>query len=223
MSGTNPPLPRAAVVFDLDGTLLNSLEDLADSMNAVLRRAGFPAHPVDAYRYFVGDGIEALVQRALPEAGQDSLTFSSCLADMRREYAARADAKTRPYPGIPDLLSELGAKGVPMAILSNKPHHATLDVVRLLLNRWPFHPVLGARPGIPKKPNPAGALEIARSLGIERAKIIYVGDTDTDMQTAAAAGMHPAGALWGFRSEEELLRSGARTLLAHPMDLLNYV
>ena len=210
-----------AVIFDLDGTLLDSLEDLADSMNAVLLRSGLPTHPLDAYRYFVGEGIEMLVQRAVPEAERAPARLAAHVAAMRSEYDLRSAAKTRPYPGVPELLDALEARGMPAAILSNKPHDATVEIVAQLLGKWRFRAVLGARPSVPKKPDPAGALEIAAGLGVPPGEILYLGDTATDMRTARAALMRAVGALWGFRTEDELREAGAEFLARDPGDLLD--
>lgn len=213
-------VPLRAVVFDLDGTLLDSLEDLADSMNQVLTREGLPVHPVDAFRYFVGDGMEMLVRRALPPDRVDPPTVARTLAAMRAEYDRRCADKTRPYPGIPELLDALTRRAVPFAVFSNKPHDAAVDLVGRLLGRWRFAAVLGARPGFPAKPDPAGALETAALLGVAPAQCLYLGDTGTDMRTARAAGMWAVGALWGFRSDAELREAGALTLAAAPADVL---
>jgi phosphoglycolate phosphatase len=212
--------PFRAVLFDLDGTLLDSLEDLAQSMNAVLLRLGFPAHPVAAYRRFVGDGMEVLVRRTLPEACRDETTLARALKEMRSEYGRRQEERTRPYPGIPELLNELARRRVPMAILSNKPEDATRRLAGTLLGEWAFESVLGAKQGRPKKPDPAGALEVAGELGVPAGEWLYVGDTDTDMLTAQAAGMHGLGVLWGFRDAAELRAAGAKGLLAEPLELL---
>jgi len=211
--------PRA-LIFDLDGTLLDSLEDLADAMNHVLGAAGLPTHAVAAYRYFVGDGIEMLVRRALPEGAADDATVARTVAAMGEEYDRRATRKTRPYPGIPELLDALFARGLPVAILSNKPHEATRQVVERLLPRWAFAAVRGARPEVPKKPHPAGALELASHLGVPPQDFLYLGDTGTDMRTARGAGMRAVGVLWGFRPAEELTAAGAEALVAAPGDLL---
>ncbi len=210
-----------AVIFDLDGTLLDSLEDLADSMNAVLLRSGLPTHPLDAYRYFVGEGIEMLVRRAVPEPERTPERLALHAAAMRAEYEIRSVVKTRPYPGVPGLLDALQSREVPTAILSNKPHEATVDVVARLLGRWSFRAVLGARPSAPKKPDPAGALEIAAGLGVPPGEILYLGDTATDMRTARAAAMKAVGALWGFRTADELREAGAEFLARNPADLLD--
>jgi phosphoglycolate phosphatase len=209
------------VLFDLDGTLLDTLADIARAANAALRRLGFPPHPVENYRYLVGDGAGCLARRVLGEAGNDEAMVERCRLAIAEEYQTRWSQNTRAYPGIPELLSELGARGVPMAVLSNKPHDATTAVVDYFFPGKPFRIVRGAQPGIPIKPDPTAALRIAQELGIEPGRFIYLGDTDTDMRTAVAAGMFPTGALWGFRTAEELTAAGARTLLKTPLKLLN--
>ncbi|GAB4257984.1 MAG: HAD family hydrolase [Deferrisomatales bacterium] len=212
-----------AILFDLDGTLLDTLDDLADSMNRVLGRLGCPVHERDAYRYFIGDGMEALVRRALPPDRRDEATAARARAAMVREYGAHYADKTAPYPGVPELLDALAARGLPAAIFSNKPHRATVEVVAELLPRWRFAAVRGAVPDVPKKPDPAGALAVARELGVAPPEVAYVGDTGIDMRTARGAGMRALGALWGFRTAEELREAGAEHLLAHPLELLDWL
>ena len=146
-----------AVLFDLDGTLLDTLEDLADSTNAALRAQGFPEHPLAAYRYFIGDGVENLVRRALPPERLDAASVARLAEAMRGEYFVRWAVKTRPFPAIPELLDALTARGLPMAVLSNKPDNFTRLCVLRLLPRWRFEVVLGADAGMPKKPDPAAA------------------------------------------------------------------
>lgn len=210
-----------AVLFDLDGTLLNTIEDLADSMNSVLARHDFPVHDLEAYKYFVGDGIENLVRRALPESHRaEESTVALCLASMREEYGRRRRQKTRPFEGVPELLDALEDRGIKVAILSNKPDEATKFVVKELLSRWRFEAVVGERPNVPRKPDPASAIEIAERLAIPTRDFLYVGDTDTDMRTANAAGMYAVGALWGYRKADELLKNGARALIERPLDVL---
>ncbi len=209
-----------AVLFDLDGTLLDTLEDIADSTNAALRAQGFPEHPLAAYRYFIGDGVENLVRRALPPERLEAATLARSAELMRREYSARWADKTRPFPGVPELLDALTARGLPMAVLSNKPDDFTRLCVQRLLPRWRFEVVLGADAGMPKKPDPAAALQIAAQWNLSPSRIVYLGDTNTDMQTAVAAGMYAVGALWGFRTAAELTASGAQVLLEKPMELL---
>ena len=212
-------LKYRAVLFDLDGTLLNTIDDLADSMNAVLERFGFPAHPVDSYKLLVGDGIQLFVRRALPEDRRDEASVASCVEATREEYARRWAVKTRPYPGVPEMLDAVAARGVGMAVLSNKPDDFTKKCVAKLLPKWSFGVVRGVRADGRKKPDPAGAIETAQELGIAPGEFLYLGDTNTDMWTAVAAGMFPVGALWGFRSREELVKSGAKVLVAEPAEV----
>jgi phosphoglycolate phosphatase len=207
-----------AVIFDLDGTLLNTLEDLANCMNDVLDRSGFLPHRVEAYKYFVGDGMENLVRRALPEGKRrDEATVAECLAAMRWEYGNRWKERTRPYEGIPQLLDALVKRGIKIAVLSNKPDEFTRKMVAR--NCCP----LDLRSGIWRKASRAektrslGALEIANHLKIPAGDFLYLGDTNTDMQTAVAAHMQAIGVLWGFRGADELLASGAETLIETPM------
>jgi phosphoglycolate phosphatase len=210
-----------AVLFDLDGTLLDTLDDLADSTNLALSKLGLPEHPAEAYKEFIGDGIENLVRRAVPADRRDSATLAECGRLTREHYAARWAEKTRPYDGVADLLDALTNRGVRMTVFSNKPDEFTqLCVARLLAGRR-FEVVLGATAALPKKPDPAGALLIAERLQLSPAEVVYLGDTGTDMQTAVAAGMFPVGALWGFRAAEELLAAGARALIERPQDLLH--
>jgi phosphoglycolate phosphatase len=210
------------ILFDLDGTLLDSLEDLARSMNSVLRQYHFPTHEIAAYRYFVGDGMETLVRRTLPSEVQGQAVIQECLSAMGETYARQWDRKTRPYPGVPELLDGLESLSVPKVILSNKPHDFTRQMVQKLLAPWRFDLVEGARPEVPKKPDPAGALRLAKNLGIRPENFLYLGDTNTDMQTAVAAKMYPVGALWGFRTAEELRRNGAKSLVENPVEILRY-
>jgi phosphoglycolate phosphatase len=210
-----------AVLFDLDGTLVDTLRDLADSTNFVLAEAGFPQHEVEAYRYFVGSGRRVLASRALPEDHRDEQTVDGIASEIEQLYSQRWTEHTIPYPGIPELLDGLTDLGVRMAILSNKPHRAAQLMVSRLLPRWHFDAVAGERSGIPLKPDPSMALRIARQMKTEPGDFLYLGDSATDMRTAVAADMYPVGALWGFRTAEELLEGGAKKLIQHPADLLS--
>ena len=209
-----------AILFDLDGTLLDTLVDLADAMNAALAKMGFAVHPADSYRYFVGDGIENEARRALPKDHLDEKTVAECVSIAEKEYHRRWSENTAPYRGIPELLLGLDERGIRKAVLSNKPDKFTQVMVSKLLAKWRFEIVRGAMPSIPKKPDPTGALQIADELGIDAGKFIYLGDTDTDMRTANAAGMYAVGALWGFRTAEELKANGAKVLAERPGDVL---
>lgn len=212
-----------AVLFDLDGTLLDTLGDLANSMNGVLERRGFPRHEKELYKHFVGDGMEVLVRRALPESHREEQLVQACLLAMRKEYGVRWRETTRPYAGIPELLDALRRRRLRMAILSNKPDDFTREMVAALLAPWCFDAVVGARPEVPKKPDPAMALAIARDVTVPPARILYLGDSGTDMRTAVSAGMFPVGALWGFRDAAELEANGAEVLISRPMELLEFL
>lgn len=212
-----------AVLFDLDGTLLDTLSDLADAVNAVLEKAGHPTHPVDAYRYFVGSGIMKLVERTLPAELRKPEIIKDYVTRFNAEYELNWNAKTGPYPGILEMLHALHAKGLDLAILSNKPHEATLKTAGYFLKDVPFKQVFGARPGVPVKPDPAAAFEIAQVMGHETAEFAYLGDTCIDMDTATAAGMFAVGVTWGFRPAKELLDHGARVLIDHPMELFEHI
>jgi phosphoglycolate phosphatase len=209
-----------AVIFDFDGTLLDTLQDLAESVNGVLNRSGFPEHSLEAYRHFVGDGVEELARRVLPDSHRDEATVNTILAAIREDYRQRWPNHTRPYEGIPELLDALTARGVKMAIVTNKPDDSTRTMAARLLHRWKFDVIVGATPDLPKKPDPQGALEIAQRLGLPPGAFLYVGDSDIDMKTANAAGMYPVGALWGFRTADELIRNGAKALIRKPLELL---
>lgn len=212
-----------AVLFDLDGTLLDTLEDLASAANQVLADRNLPSHPVAAYRTFVGDGLQTLMERILPEEQQDSAMVRDAMAAFEKAYAVQWRIRSAPYPGIATLLDRLTAQGVQLSILSNKPDAFTRLCVQQLLPNWHFYPLLGQRPGVPKKPDPTAALEIARLLDLPPSSILYVGDSGVDMHTARSAGMDAVGVLWGFRSADELRQTGAHHLVARPEDLLPIV
>ena len=209
-----------AVCFDLDGTLLDTLEDLADSMNRTLRRFNLPEHRASAYKQFVGNGMPVLVRRAAPAARDDDELADKLIAGMRAEYGKRWAERTRPYEGIGQLLDGLTERGVMMTILSNKPHDFTGLCLAQLLPHWKFERVFGVADDVPAKPDPFGARRICRELDVPAEQFLYVGDTGTDMETATAAGMFAVGVLWGFRDADELTAHGARKLIAHPTELL---
>jgi phosphoglycolate phosphatase len=209
-----------AVIFDLDGTLLDTLEDIANSVNKGLNSLGFPQHSKEAIKYFIGDGREVLALRSLPEKNRDEATVNRLVDLINKEYFHHWADNTLPYPGVNDMLDTLQSRRIKMTILSNKPHEFTELSVNRLLKDWRFEIVAGAKPSMPNKPDPAAALEIAKKLGISPCQFIYLGDSDIDMKTALAAEMFPAGATWGFRTAEELKAAGARALVHHPIDLL---
>lgn len=210
------PAPRA-LVFDLDGTLVDSLADIAAACNHVLAAEGLPQHGLEAYRVFVGEGMRRLVERAAPGLPPERL--AALVGAVRARYEAHLLDATRCYPGIPEALTAAAQAGFALAVLSNKPHELTGEVVAALLPDVPFAAVEGERLGRPRKPDPAGALAVAAALGVAPAEAWLIGDTKTDMDTARAAGMVPVGVLWGFRPRAELEAHGARRLLARPDEL----
>jgi phosphoglycolate phosphatase len=210
-----------AVLFDLDGTLLDTLDDIADAANAVLEGEGFPTHPAGDFRKFIGEGVAVLFRRALPAGIGDDPAFVGRLVEaFREEYGRCWNVKTRPYEGIPELLDALTVRGLALALLSNKPDDFTRLCAGAYLDRWPFRVVLGARDGVPRKPDPAGAFEVAGRLELPPSAIVYVGDSAVDIETARRAGMVPVGVSWGFRPVEELREAGAVAVIDRPGDLL---
>ena len=210
------------VIFDLDGTLLDTLEDLADSVNRVLQDKGLPTHSTEAFRYFVGSGAAMVVSRALPPEKRTELA-ADCLEAFLKEYNRNWNMKTRPYSGVSELLDALTAKSIEMAVFTNKPQHFAELCVQEFLSAWKFKMILGQRDGFPLKPDPAGSREIARCLDILPQECLYLGDSGTDMKTAVSANMFPVGALWGFRTEKELRESGAVEVIRRPTDLLKFI
>lgn len=210
----------SAVIFDLDGTLLNTVEDIAYAMNLVLSRNNYPTHTVDKYNYFVGGGLYNLVFQTIPQDQREPAILNRLLEEVMAEYTKCIDTKTKPYAGINELLDNLSDKGIILAILSNKAHQFMEDIVKSHFAKWNFSLVFGARPGVPTKPNPQSAIEIANLMNLSPEQIVYVGDTDVDMKTATSAKMFAVGAAWGFRTEDELLENGARIVIHHPRELL---
>lgn len=208
-----------AVIFDLDGTLADSLADIGGAMNETLAAHGHPTHPLEAYRDFVGEGIETLARRAMPQPPRADV--ADFVADYRARYRLRIAKETRPYPGVPEALDGLTAKGLKLAILSNKRDDFTVELVKTLFGRWSFVEVRGERQGVPRKPNPQAALEIAVRLEVAPARCAFVGDTPIDMKTARNAGMHAVGVTWGFRPANELNDAGAHVVLRHPSELVD--
>ena len=216
-------MKHQAVLFDLDGTLLNTLQDVAHAVNHGLADLGFPQHRTATYRGLIGEGRDVLALRALPQNHRDNHTVQKLFSRINDEYAICWANNTRPYPGIPELLDALTANNIKMVVLSNKADDLTKMCVTKLLSRWRFALIAGSRPSVPNKPDPTAALQIAKQLDIDPSQFLYVGDSGIDMNTANSAGMYPVGALWGFRSAKELLAAGAKTLIAYPEELLHFV
>lgn len=209
-----------AFIFDLDGTLIDSLEDLADAVNLMLKERGYPPLPLKVFPRYIGEGVQKLVERALPREAAGKVSLDECVADYQRHYGATWNQKTKPYDGILETLEELREYGYKIGVLSNKPHAFTVKCCEHFFPEGIFDIVLGARDNVPRKPDPAGALEIATALEILPAECFYVGDSGIDMQTARNAGMSGIGVLWGFRDERELRENRARFIVSKPDDLV---
>jgi phosphoglycolate phosphatase len=207
-----------AAMFDLDGTLIDSLTDIANAANKSLEEVGRPGYPVNDYRYMVGQGLHQLMVDALGPDHQHLV--EKCCELHKKHYGKDTETFTRPYPRIPEMLDGLTARGVTLTILSNKPQFAAEKLIKSQLGRWNFARGYGHRDGHPVKPDPASALEIIRELGIPREEWLYVGDTRVDMLTGVSAGMYTVGVLWGFRDEPELREAGAHAIISDPMQLL---
>ena len=211
-----------AIIFDLDGTLLDTLEDIADSMNATLKAFNLPDHPTEAYKHLIGGGVANLVKLAAPDAEKAGYDPAQILSRYQKEYAVRQADKTAPYAEIPELLAALADKGIKMAVLSNKPHEATIQIIANYFPDTYFDCVLGQTPERPVKPDPGGALEVLALFGESPEDVIYLGDSGSDMRLAKLVGLIAVGALWGFRDRDELLSNGADDLVETPMDILRF-
>ena len=209
------------VIFDLDGTLLDTIGDLAVACNAVLALRGLPQHSYEEYCHFVGNGIMRLVERALPEELRTPYTVAAVRADFVKYYTEHIDAYTKPYDRIPELVAGLVRRGVRIAVASNKFQAGTEKLVRLFFPDVPFAAVFGQREGVPLKPDPAVVEEILSLTGAAKERVLYVGDSGVDMQTAAAAGVRSVGVTWGFRDREELVESGAAHIVDKPAEILD--
>ncbi|MDR1482810.1 MAG: HAD family hydrolase [Synergistaceae bacterium] len=209
-----------AVVFDLDGTLLNTLDDLADSANFSLSRRGYPIHETERYKIFVGNGVDTLMERILPE-NKRTPEEVACLMDIfAKRYAAHSLDKTRPYDGILKLLRALGEREIKTAVVSNKPDPATKQVIFHFFGEDTFDVVAGGGAGFPLKPDPALTVHTLSSMEIPPADALFVGDTMMDMRTAKSAGCVAVGVTWGFRTRDELLKNGADHIIGAPEELI---
>lgn len=206
-------------IFDLDGTLLNTLNDLAASCNYALRSYGFPEHSVDDVRRFVGNGVRLLMCRAIPD-GDNNPKFEDCYACFREHYLHHNLDTTAPYPGIMDMIKALNANGKHIAVVSNKFYEATRALVRHFFGEE-ISVAIGERPDIHKKPAPDTVNEALRQLGVGREGAVYIGDSDVDIDTARNSGMPCISVLWGFRDKEFLLEHGATSLVSAPAEILD--
>lgn len=212
---------KKAVIFDLDGTLSDSIASIKYCGDRTLERFGYGPFPEADYKYFVGDGAANLVKRALAASGDKELIhFEEAYALYREYFAADCMYQVKPYDGIPELLEELKARGLKLAVLSNKPHGQTIEVIETLFGKDCFDHIQGQKEGIPIKPDPAGVFQILEQFGLTADEVLYLGDTATDMKTGKSAGAFTVGALWGFRDRQELEEAHADAIVAHPLEVL---
>ena len=210
-----------ACIFDLDGTLADTLVSIATATNKALESVGCPPQPVDDYRYYAGDGARTLIQRALKAAGdKNGEKFDETYRIYGEIFAKDCTFKVTVFEGMSQVLEQMKADGIRLAVLSNKPHEQAKDVIRKLFGENLFDIVQGQVDGLPKKPDPSGALKIMEDFGLTPKECMYIGDTNVDMQTGRSAGMYTVGVLWGFRDKKELLDNHAQALADQPRDLL---
>lgn len=207
------------VIFDLDGTLLDTIEDLANATNHALNQFNFPVHEVASYRFFVGNGVNKLLERALPEAHKNADAISMLKHEFLKYYLIHAEDCTKPYPGIPELLTKLHKEGFQLAVASNKMHDATVELVGRFFPQISFTTILGQREGIPVKPSPVIVDEIVERAGVTKSETLYVGDSGVDTATALNAGVPFVGVLWGFRPQQELEAAGATRFVEKPEEI----
>ncbi|WP_418184782.1 HAD family hydrolase [Aliarcobacter vitoriensis] len=212
---------KKTIIFDLDGTLLDSIEDIAISMNKVLESLNLQTHSIEDYKYFVGGGVDILVENAL--GNQTNQIKDEVIKRFKVEYDGKMHSKTLPYQGIYELLNELKKLDCNLAVLSNKPHEFTVTYVNHFFKDYGFKEIHGQKQNVPKKPNPKAAIDIAQALNTPCENIFFVGDTKVDMQTAKNAGMIAIGVLWGFRDEKELSEFGADFIVKTPLEIVDII
>ena len=212
-----------AIIFDLDGTLLNTLEDLATSMNTVLEFNGFPKYSLEQYRLFVGEGMFNLVIKATKPYTNNQELIHQMYLQMNEEYKQNWHNTTKPYPQIVEVLNLLSNAGFHLNILSNKPDYFTKITVEYFFPKVPFQTIMGASDRIPRKPDPAGVLKIISESGLFLKDFILIGDSGIDIHTAMNACIMPGGALWGYRDQDELIQSGAKFLFTQPEEMYSFL
>jgi len=210
-----------AVIFDLDGTLLDTIEDIKITMNLALKRYNYPEFSVEEYKYFVGKGVDNLISEVIKTASIPSSAFRDLKEAYYEIYKNQATINTKLYDGISELIKELKANGISLNVLSNKPHSQTVEVIRHYFGEGVFDLVYGKKEDFSPKPDPASALDLTKALGITPTEVLYVGDTETDILTAKNAGFYSVGVLWGFRKEDELVNADASKIVKHPLEILN--
>lgn len=207
------------IIFDLDGTLVNSLEDISDAMNTVLQNLNYPTHTYDTYQYFIGSGLRNLVSKALPASNNSEDQIETCFQNMITEYREICTLKTKPYEGIVELLDTLISQNIKLAVFSNKADELTKKIATEIFPDY-FDAAVGLSTEALKKPNPFEAIEMSKKWNLSPEEILFVGDSDIDMLTAKNANMFPVGVSWGYRTEEELKTSGAKLVINNASELI---
>lgn len=210
------------IIFDLDGTLIDTIEDIGNSVNSVLEDYGYPTYTMLEYKQMVGYGFMQLIKNAMPSGLKDD-QYEEALAKFTYYYDKFYMDTTHPYAGIEDLLSELKAKDIKIAVNSNKRDDYTKSLINHCFATYDFVDVVGSRANIPNKPDPTTALEIASKMGFAKDEIMYVGDSETDIKTGLNAGLKTIGVAWGFRSKKQLEEAGAKIIIDQPLELLNHL
>lgn len=215
---------KKAVIFDLDGTLSDSIHSMKYCVDKVMEKYGYGPFSVEQYKYFVGDGAANLIKRALLSGGDKELVhFKEAYARYKEIFRENCMYEVKPYEGIKELLAALKEKGIAIAVLSNKPHAETVNVIEALFGKDYFDVILGQTDKVAIKPSPEGVFVILDKLGVRPEETLYLGDTSTDMKTGKSAGAFTVGALWGFRDYKELFDNHADAIIEKPLQLLEYV
>lgn len=213
----------SVIIFDLDGTLLDTVDDIGSAANQVLKEMGYSPHPLSAYRQFVGSGVAVLFERALPQEHADQSVVNECLARFGQAYETYWNQASAPYEEIPELLVQLLGSDYRLAVLSNKPDLFAKKCVSAYFAAYQFHPVFGQRTGVARKPDPQAVWEIMKYHDVSAKQTLFVGDSEIDIQTAQNAGIFSVGVAWGYRNSELLLAQGVDLLIEQPSELLSFL
>ena len=209
------------IIFDLDGTLVDTIEDIGDATNTLLKIHGYSQYTTEDFIRWIGNGAAKFIEEAMGEE-VEPVQLKNYVSEFKEIYRENLHNKSKLFEGVSELLDELTQRGIKLAILSNKPHHLTEAVVSFYLSKWDFKPVFGQRIDVPRKPDPAGAIEIAYLMGIETDRILFVGDSVGDLKTSVAAGMVPVGVSWGYGLKQPS-RVNGNTIIHHPQELISLV